>query len=222
MNWQDGLCVVEGGETGTCQDESAAGRDSGQVGAGAWWGGYSEETDSAWKSSVRTDVSSQRLLLLLLLLLFCCFFFWYYVVEVVGLLTRISPPQQGSTIAKVGKLTRVNICHLHKAVNWLKFLQRFVLFCYKIRPRIPLYISIKSRIFSQPPSSLLAMAALWCGQPLLWQTTICLLSYFDDFYIRAGGANCVFGVVCPSVHTCASSHRGIPCHWSLAAFVTWG
>ena len=53
----------------------------------------------------------------------------------------------GSVVAKVGKLTWVNKsltlrCKLVGVLQW------FVLFCYKIKPKIPLYFGIKSRIFS--------------------------------------------------------------------------
>jgi len=38
-----------------------------------------------------------------------------------------------------------------------------VLFGYKIKPNIPLYLGIKSRIFSRPPSTLLTVADLRHG-----------------------------------------------------------
>ena len=50
-------------------------------------------------------------------------------------------------MAKVGKLTRAN---MPLTLSWLKFLQWLVLFRYKIKSKIPLYFSIKSRIFSRP------------------------------------------------------------------------
>jgi len=52
---------MEGWEKGTRQDESTADRSTRQVGAGTRRGGYLEETDSTWESSVWTNVSSQRL-----------------------------------------------------------------------------------------------------------------------------------------------------------------
>jgi len=61
-------CVMEGWEKGTRQDESTAGRSTRQVGAGTRRGGYFEETDTTWESSVWTNVSSQRLVDFVLLL----------------------------------------------------------------------------------------------------------------------------------------------------------
>jgi len=46
------------------------------------------------------------------------------------------------------------------------FLQRFLLFCYKLKPNIPLYFNVKSRILMQSPQSYLLAKAHY--SPPVW------------------------------------------------------
>ena len=60
---------------------------------------------------------------------------------------------------------------LHVTYTKLKFLQWFVLFCYKIKPKMPLYFGTKSRIFSHPHRI-----------SSLWRTTIPNITVIGKFW----------------------------------------
>jgi len=84
---------------------------------------------------------------------------------------HVSPPQQGSTAAKLEKLTRVNM----SLTLSCKLVEVFAMICAVLlrnHPKIPLYFVIKSRIFSRNNR----ISSLW--RPFaLWRTKIFLFRF---------------------------------------------
>ena len=103
----------------------------------------------------------------------------------------------------------------------MKFLQSFVLFCYKIKPKIPLYFSIKSRIFSRPhrisslwrPFATADCNPLRCrgrtrvGLPLPFTETSDAICVFNNEYLRDRVQHSIGYCACPCMCARARQHR---------------
>ena len=98
---------------------------------------------------------------------FCQWQTLVYHTELQSAIARVSNSE--STEANISNMSLTLSCKLVEV-----FAMICVMFCYKIRLKIPQYFSTKSRIFSRPQSNLLAMVALRYGSLQSWHLSFSL------------------------------------------------